>query len=339
MKNIAIPLLGSRVSPNLLLSDELLIVSLQADTIINRRTLDTRRFSENTWLEVLDDSDIDELVCGGIDQQLNAEFSALGIAVTNNVAGELDVVLHSLQNNELHTGYGITYNPETINPRRSGMILGSARESSSDAADQSSLSSGSPAMAETGRDTMIDCLACETCHCLKGVPCPVWRQDQQQQPAKSLVDTMDVARDISEEPERILCRVAEMVYFCLGMGYKHLGVAYCIDLTSEARTLTHLLRRFFTVSPVCCLISTSIAATDAAGNAGRHLCHPVEMSHALNACNTDVNILVGLSIGCDIVINRLSVAPVSTLFVKDRLLANNPIGALYSKYQLDRLFP
>jgi uncharacterized metal-binding protein len=38
--------------------------------------------------------------------------------------------------------------------------------------------------------------------------------------------------------------------------------------------------------------------------------------------------------GADCVFSMLSDAPVSTLFVKDKSLANNPIGALYSDFYL-----
>jgi uncharacterized metal-binding protein len=38
--------------------------------------------------------------------------------------------------------------------------------------------------------------------------------------------------------------------------------------------------------------------------------------------------------GADCIFSRFSDAPVTTLFVKDRSLANNPIGAVYSDYYL-----
>jgi len=42
--------------------------------------------------------------------------------------------------------------------------------------------------------------------------------------------------------------------------------------------------------------------------------------------------MVGLCMGVDSLFAKASAAPVTTLFVKDRSLANNPIGALYSEY-------
>ena len=41
-----------------------------------------------------------------------------------------------------------------------------------------------------------------------------------------------------------------------------------------------------------------------------------------------------VDVGADCVFNQASHAPITTLFVKDKSLANNPIGALYSEYYL-----
>ena len=54
----------------------------------------------------------------------------------------------------------------------------------------------------------------------------------------------------------------------------------------------------------------------------------------LNRIGTDVNVIVGLCMGADCIFSRFSDAPVTTLFVKDKSLANNPIGAVYSDYYL-----
>ena len=144
--------------------------------------------------------------------------------------------------------------------------------------------------------------------------------------------------DISMEPERVLCRIAEVVYYCHGMGYRHVGLAFCTDLFSEARTIANLLRRFFTVTPVCCKIGgLNDRQIEIAEDHSQILCNPVGMARLLNKARTNINIMMGLCIGCDSVFMQLSQAPVTALFVKDRLLANNPIGAVYSKYQQESI--
>ena len=60
--------------------------------------------------------------------------------------------------------------------------------------------------------------------------------------------------DVALEEERTLCRLAELVYFGLEMGYQRLGVAFCEDLREPATILTRVLRRFFEVVPVGCKV-------------------------------------------------------------------------------------
>ena len=114
-----------------------------------------------------------------------------------------------------------------------------------------------------------------------------------------------------------------MVYFCLEMEYRRIGIAFCSELFEPARILAGILRRFFDVTPVCCKLGT-----------GTSLCNPVAQAEVLNQRKMDFNLMVGLCVGSDSVFTHASHAPVSTLFVKDRSLANNPIGALYSDYYL-----
>jgi hypothetical protein len=63
-------------------------------------------------------------------------------------------------------------------------------------------------------------------------------------------------------------------------------------------------------------------------------CNPAAQAAVLNRAGCDLNVIVGLCMGADCIFARLSEAPVTTLFVKDRSLANNPIGAVYSDYYL-----
>jgi uncharacterized metal-binding protein len=103
------------------------------------------------------------------------------------------------------------------------------------------------------------------------------------------------------------------------------------------------LRRFFQTVPVCCKIGGHTISEPAlvtrketqADMAGPIACNPYGQAMALNAARTDLNIMVGLCVGADCVFAKASEAPVTTLFVKDKSLANNPIGAVYSDYYLE----
>jgi uncharacterized metal-binding protein len=67
-------------------------------------------------------------------------------------------------------------------------------------------------------------------------------------------------------------------------------------------------------------------------------CNPIGQANVLNKENCDINIIVGLCIGHDILFTGNSKAPVTTLAVKDRVLAHNPLGAIYSNYYLENIF-
>ena len=67
----------------------------------------------------------------------------------------------------------------------------------------------------------------------------------------------------------------------------------------------------------------------------------MEAIHSLSCKNketTDLNIILGLCIGHDILFTQHSEAPVTTIVVKDRVLAHNPVGAIYSNYYLRNVF-
>ena len=64
------------------------------------------------------------------------------------------------------------------------------------------------------------------------------------------------------------------------------------------------------------------------------VCNPQGQAAVLNRVQTDLNVLVGLCMGADCLFTRFSQAPVTALFVKDKSLANNPVGAVYSGHHL-----
>jgi uncharacterized metal-binding protein len=122
------------------------------------------------------------------------------------------------------------------------------------------------------------------------------------------------------------------------MGYHKVGIAFCVELYRETHVLAHLLRRFLRVTPVCCKIGGRRISEDEVPSRPCHIaCNPAGQAAELNRRGTEINAIVGLCIGCDLLFAQRSRAPVTTLFVKDRSLANNPVGALYSDYYLTEL--
>ena len=62
---------------------------------------------------------------------------------------------------------------------------------------------------------------------------------------------------------------------------------------------------------------------------GKNMCNPIMQAKLLNREKTDLNIVIGLCVGHDSLFYKYSDALCTTLVTKDRVLAHNPVGALY----------
>jgi len=132
-----------------------------------------------------------------------------------------------------------------------------------------------------------------------------------------------------------LSRLEESVKFAQALGCKTIGIAFCIGLASESRYIVEYFQKFFAVHSVCC----KVCGTDKhqfeleqRGEKFEAMCNPAIQAKILNDADTELNFAVGLCVGHDMIFNRKSAAPVSTLVAKDRVLAHNPLGAIYAGY-------
>ena len=146
----------------------------------------------------------------------------------------------------------------------------------------------------------------------------------------------DVARTWKDYGK--LTRVEETVLYARLRGYKKLGLAFCVGLSQEAELLTNLLfNEGFEVVAVCCmcgaLSSEDVALPEEEKILPGHrqpMCNPLGQAAVLDAEGCELNILLGLCVGDDTLFIKHSKAPVTVLAVKDRVLAHNPLGALYT---------
>jgi len=133
-------------------------------------------------------------------------------------------------------------------------------------------------------------------------------------------------------------RVQETCEFAHRMGYKKLGIAFCAGLHSEATALTRILEaQGFEVASVVC--KAGCTPKEAIGvkeedkvriGEFESMCSPIAQAMLLNEEKTDFNILLGLCVGHDSLFLKYSQALSTVLVTKDRLLAHNPAGALYT---------
>ena len=131
-----------------------------------------------------------------------------------------------------------------------------------------------------------------------------------------------------------LTRVEETVEFARRIGAKKLGIASCVGLLNEARTAGAIFRHAgFEVVGIACKCGAhrkvEVGIPKSCESAGPNMCNPILQAKYLNAQKTDLNIQIGLCVGHDSLFYKYSEAPVTTLIVKDRVLAHNPVGALY----------
>lgn len=326
----AISILADRVAPRCTIADGILFLVLNGSRVVSRVVAPLRGHTWADLLKLLTDYKADLLVCGGINRETRALVESKGVRIINNVSCTASEAVNALENGVLRSGYGFSER-ETLPRATSGTGPG-----------PSTIGAGgkrSPITGMTG--DVADCLACVERPCLRGASCDldVVRRPVEQSEEAGLM--LESARDISSERERTLCRLSEVIYFCLEMKYQTLGVAFCVDLFEATDILVRVLRRFFKVQPICCKVGGNRLSDPwappshpVAADFGEIGCNPQGQAAILNRLGTDLNIIVGLCMGADCVFTQASAAPVSTLFVKDRSLANNPIGALYSDYYL-----
>jgi uncharacterized metal-binding protein len=133
-------------------------------------------------------------------------------------------------------------------------------------------------------------------------------------------------------------RVQETCEFAQKMGYKKIGVAFCMGLHKEALLLTQILKaQGFEVISVNCKAGGIPKETIGIKEEEKihigefeSMCNPIAQAMILNEEKTDLNILVGLCVGHDSLFLKYAKAFCTALVVKDRVLGHNPVAALYT---------
>jgi uncharacterized metal-binding protein len=139
-------------------------------------------------------------------------------------------------------------------------------------------------------------------------------------------------------------RLREIAEFAKLMGYRKLGLAFCVGLRDEALLVTQFLEGLgFDVYSVNCKVGAILKdevgipkeyqGISKTGYAiGYSTCNPVGQALVLERAGTQLNIVLGLCVGHDTHFIKCSKAPVTILAVKDRVTGHNPLAVLYSRY-------
>ncbi len=184
----------------------------------------------------------------------------------------------------------------------------------------------------------LRCAHCETKDCVNGKDClgdadrltAAYRVRGVEELHRAA--TAIEARHYCKEP-----RIREIMLLAKELGYQKVGLAFCIGLADEAQTIADVLGQQFEVVSVCCKVcgvDKKSLGMEQIDPRRKHesMCNPAGQAMLLNEAGTQLNVLCGLCVGHDAIFSMVSRAPVTTLVAKDRTLAHNPLGAIYSRY-------
>lgn len=133
-------------------------------------------------------------------------------------------------------------------------------------------------------------------------------------------------------------RIQETIEFAHKMGYRRLGLVFCLGLADEARKVERLLcDSGFEVVSGCCKLGRKpkeeiglAEEQKVRPNQFEPMCNPIAQAFVLNEGHSEFNILMGLCVGHDSMVLKYAEAPCTVLVAKDRLLGHNPIAAIYT---------
>lgn len=183
----------------------------------------------------------------------------------------------------------------------------------------------------------MHCASCKAKDCCIGQNCT----DLETSVIEDAYDTddrrlMTAAAKVEQRYYLQLSRLEESVKLAQELSCTSIGVAFCVGLATEAKYIVQYLEKFFTVHSVGCKVcgvdKDHFDLNKMRVGSFEAMCNPAIQAKILNDAGTEVNFTVGLCVGHDMIFNRKSKAPVSALAVKDRVLANNPLGAVYASY-------
>ncbi len=220
------------------------------------------------------------------------------------------------------------------------------------------------------KKTVSSCAACKVQKCVfpgRKEPrprfCPITLHEEEAEQAKQIlfseeaVGTWDYNINMAAEfvlhqafddkYGPTLTRLEEVMEFARFMKWEKIGMACCIALVEEAREVDRILKtNGFKTASVMCMAAGGTRHDQSLGwqtdfLQALPLCNPVMQAFVLNKAETEFNLELGLCVGHDILFRKYANAPVTVMAIKDRVLANNPMAAIYTAnlYYFNRLLP
>lgn len=142
---------------------------------------------------------------------------------------------------------------------------------------------------------------------------------------------------LESEGYGVYTRIEEIVRFSKKMGYRRVGLLFCLGLAYEARIVEKILAHhgLEVVSCICkngAIPKSFLGLRDdqvKSGCADEVMCNPIGQALLMNQSEVQLNILLGLCVGHDTLALKYLEAPATVLAVKDRVTGHNPLAAVY----------
>lgn len=126
-------------------------------------------------------------------------------------------------------------------------------------------------------------------------------------------------------------RIAEIIEYAKEANIKRIGIANCIAFNKEADRLEKILTKAgFETEKVNCKYGKVPFNELVPGYKGVS-CNPAGQAKYLEEKDTELNVMMGLCLGHDMIFNSKSKSPVTPLVVKDRKLRHKTVDLLKNK--------
>ena len=132
-------------------------------------------------------------------------------------------------------------------------------------------------------------------------------------------------------------RIQETVEFARKMKFQRIGLVFCLGMRKEAEIINKIFtdNGFETVSVMCKAGAVSkeeiglLREQQINPDDFESMCNPILQALAANHHETEMNVIFGLCVGHDALFLKYATAYNTVLASKDRLLAHNPMAAIY----------
>ncbi|AKB49619.1 hypothetical protein MSBRW_0366 [Methanosarcina barkeri str. Wiesmoor] len=164
----------------------------------------------------------------------------------------------------------------------------------------------------------MQCALCRIKDCVKGKNCSVIKY--------GLEYTGDDLKAIQisawlESDSMKRTKLEEIAIYAKSLGYTKIGIAFCIEYEREARLVYDILSRYFEVFSVCCKVCSfekaSLGIKKSKYLEYEAVCNPIGQALLLNDDLTNLNIMLGLKTGYEILFAKYSEAPSITLPIEE----------------------